>query len=227
MLSAKENFLETLKGGKPDAFVNEWEPFGSVFDPLMPITLVAIPGQSVVDPWGTTIYWGEGEPGPMPMVNDSNKAIDDVTEWKDQIKSPNLDVPLDWSGARAQAEEIHKAGKLTMSLMATGLFEQSHYLMGFEDTLTALYEHPQEMHELIDYILEYRLKYAKLLIDNLHPDMIFSHDDWGTKSALFMSPEMWREFFKEPTASSMATSVSAAASPCTTPTPISSPSLRT
>ena len=68
MLSAKENFLETLRGGKPDAFVNEWEPFGSVFDPLMGITLVAKMGEYVVDGWGTTIYWGEGEPGAMPIV---------------------------------------------------------------------------------------------------------------------------------------------------------------
>jgi methanogenic corrinoid protein MtbC1 len=28
--------------------------------------------------------------------------------------------------------------------------------------------------------------------------VIFSHDDWGTKDALFMKPDMWREFFKEP-----------------------------
>ena len=54
------------------------------------------------------------------------------------------------------------------------------------------------MHELIEYITEYRLGYVKLLIDNLQPDVIFSHDDWGTKNALFMQPEMWREFFKEP-----------------------------
>ena len=54
------------------------------------------------------------------------------------------------------------------------------------------------MHALIDYITTYRLLYVKLLIDNLRPDVIFSHDDWGTKDALFMKPEMWREFFKEP-----------------------------
>ena len=54
------------------------------------------------------------------------------------------------------------------------------------------------MHELIDYITEYRLTYAKMLIDGLGPDLLFTHDDWGTKEALFMKPDMWREFFKEP-----------------------------
>lgn len=82
--------------------------------------------------------------------------------------------------------------------MGTGIFEQCHFLMGFENALTSLYEHPREMHELIEYITEYRLDYVRRLIDGLQPDVIFSHDDWGTKDALFMRPEMWREFFKEP-----------------------------
>lgn len=42
-------------------------------------------------------------------------------------------MELDWSGAKEQAEQIRSQGKLVMSLMATGLFEQSHYLMGFEN----------------------------------------------------------------------------------------------
>ena len=54
------------------------------------------------------------------------------------------------------------------------------------------------MHELIETITQYRLDYVRRLIDGLQPDVIFSHDDWGTKNALFMKPDMWREFFKEP-----------------------------
>lgn len=195
-MTARENFLETLNHGTPEAFVNEWEPFGSVFDPLMGITLIAQPGKSIVDGWGTTIYWGENEPGAMPIVNDDNKAIPDVTEWKKYIKSPNLNQTLDWSGAKAQADDIHSQGKLTMSLMATGLFEQAHYLMGFEDTLMNFLMEPDDMHELLDYITDYKMTYAKLLVENLHPDVVLFHDDWGSKTNLFMSPEVWREFFK-------------------------------
>jgi len=190
------NFMETLHGGQPEAFVNEWEPFASVFDPLMGITLTAVPGQEIVDPWGTTIYWGEDEPGPMPIVREDNKAIPDITEWEKDIKSPDITKDLDWTQAKEQADSIHAQGKLTMSLMATGLFEQCHYLMGFEDTLMNLLLEPESMHELLDYITDYKLSYAKVLIENLHPDVILFHDDWGSKSNLFMSAEVWREFFK-------------------------------
>lgn len=195
-MNARDNFLETLKQGKPEAFVNEWEPFGSVFDPLMGITLLAQPGKTIVDDWGTTIYWGEHEPGAMPIVNEDNKAIPDVTEWKKHIKSPDLTQELDWSAANAQADAIHKENKVTMSLMATGLFEQAHYLMGFEDTLMNLLMEPEAMEELLDYITEYKLNYARILVENLHPDVVLFHDDWGSKTSMFMSPDIWREFFK-------------------------------
>ena len=89
--------------------------------------------------------------------------------------------------ALAEAE-----GRLLAGFMGTGIFEQCHFLMGFEDTLTNLYEHSDEMHELIETITEYRLDYVRRLIDGLKPDVIFSHDDWGTKNALFMKPEKGR-----------------------------------
>lgn len=196
-MDIKNNFLETLRRGKPERFVNEWEPFGAVFDPLMGTQLTAIPGQSVLDPWGVTIYWGESEPGAMPIVNEETKVCKDITEWKKYVKAPDsINASLDWTQANNQAAEIHKQGKLTMSLMATGLFEQSHYLMGFEDALVNLLIEPDASHELLDYITEFKLSYAKILVENFHPDVVLFHDDWGSKTSLFMQPDTWREFFK-------------------------------
>lgn len=196
-MDIKQNFLETLNWGKPKALVNSWEPFGLVFDPLMAMTLVAKPGETVIDPWGVTIYFGEDEPGPMPMSEGEHKAIKDITKWKEVIQSPDITgATLDWSGALAMQEEIRKAGKLSTTMMATGLFEQSHYLMGFEDTLLNFLLHPQEMHSLLDYITDYKLNYCRLIVDNLKPDVVLAHDDWGFKTNLFVRDTVWREFFK-------------------------------
>jgi len=60
----------------------------------------------------------------------------------------------------------------------------------------ALYEEPEATMELLEAIGEYRFQYTKLLVDNLHPDIIISHDDWGSKYSMFISPAMWREFIK-------------------------------
>ena len=48
---------------------------------------------------------------------------------------------------------------------------------------------PDEMHELIEYdhsSTGWTMSGGS--IDGLQPDVIFSHDDWGTKDALFMTP---------------------------------------
>ncbi|SHJ26299.1 uroporphyrinogen decarboxylase family protein [Parasporobacterium paucivorans] len=196
-MNAAQNFLETLRGGTPKAFVNEWEPFGLVFDPLMAATLTGQKGKTVIDPWGVTVYWGENEPGVMPIINDDTKVCKDITMWKEQVKYPDLaNMDLDWSMTVPQVEGIKAEGKLVTSLLATGLYEQAHYLMGFEDALMNFLLEPESMHELLDYLTEYKMMYAKLLVENLHPDVILWHDDWGSKTSLFMSAEIWREFFK-------------------------------
>lgn len=197
-MTPKENLLALLHGKKQDAFVNEWEPYGNVFDPLMGATLTAKLGETVKDPWGVTVYWVEDEPGVMPIINEDTKVLKDITEWREYVHAPNLaEMDLDWSAAREQASQIRDQGRLAMSLMATGLFEQSHYLMGFEDTLMNLLMEPEDMHDFLDYLLEYKMTYARLLVENLHPDILLHHDDWGSKTSLFMSPDTWREFFKD------------------------------
>ena len=81
--------------------------------------------------------------------------------------------------------------------MATGLFEQLHFLMGFEDTLLNFIMEPDSVHELLDYIMEYRMSMAEELIRHIKPDVVLSHDDWGAKDRLFMDPDTYREFFKD------------------------------
>ena len=151
------------------------------------------------DRWGTTISFPADAPGPMPVTADGLAVCPDVTHWRDTVHAPDIDACTEgWDECRTAARTACGQEKLLAGFMGTGIFEQCHFLMGFEDTLTNLYEHPDEMRQLIEYITEYRLRYVQLLIDRLQPDVIFSHDDWGTKDALFMHPDMWREFFKEP-----------------------------
>ena len=37
----------------------------------------------------------------------------------------------------------------------------------------------------------------KLMVDHVHPDAMLSHDDWGSKTNLFMQPDIWRQFIKK------------------------------
>ena len=202
MLTPKENFLETLKkDGKPDRLVNQYQPFVPIMnDPLQKFTRGnRVRGKTSVDRWGTEILFPEDAPGPMPHVTEANKVCPDVTRWQESVKVPDLIANCSdgWEDALSAASQVDCSEKLVLGFMGTGIFEQSHFLMGFEDALMNLLLEPESMQELVDAIAEYRFRYAKLLVDNLHPDIILSHDDWGSKTSLFMQPDIWRPFFKE------------------------------
>ncbi len=202
MSTPREIFLETIKpDGRPERILDQYEALGMVLNDPINTYLRGNRARGVtsVDRWGTTIIWPEDAPGAMPYHSPELTVLQDITRWRETVHAPDIEreCASGWEAARAAAEAV-RGEKLATGFMGTGIFEQCHFLMGFEDTLSNLYEHPDEMHELIEYITAYRMKYAEMLIDNLHPDAILSHDDWGTKDALFMSPDMWREFFKEP-----------------------------
>ena len=202
MMTPRENFLETLKrDGKPDRLLKQYEALVPIMnDPLQVYTRGNRKrGTTSRDRWGTEILFPEDAPGPMPHVTEENKVCPDVTEWRDYVKVPDLvaNCSQGWETAQAAAAAVDRSQYLTMGFMGTGIFEQCHFLMGFEDTLVNLLLEPDAMHELVDTVAEYRFTYAKLLVDNLKPDVILSHDDWGSKTSLFMKPEVWREFFKD------------------------------
>ena len=203
MQTPKEIFLELLQpDGHPERMLKQYEALHMCLNDPINTYLRGNRRRGTVsrDRWGTTISFPEDAPGAIPVHTDDLTVCPDVTRWEETVHAPDLaaNCTQGWEACRTAARSVAGEEKLLAGFMGTGIFEQCHFLMGFENTLTALYEHPEEMHRLIDYITDYRLGYVKLLIDNLHPDVIFSHDDWGTKDALFMHPDMWREFFKEP-----------------------------
>lgn len=202
-MTPKEIFLELLKpDGRPERQLKQYEALHLVLTDPINVYLRGnrVRGSVSKDRWGTTILFPEDAPGATPHITEDDKVCPDVTHWRDYVHAPDLAANCSegWEKCALKARETAGDQRLVCGFMGTGIYEQTHFLMGFEDTLTNLYEHPQEMHELINYITDYRIQYVKMLIDGLHPDAIFSHDDWGTKEALFMKPEMWREFYKEP-----------------------------
>lgn len=203
MLTEKQNYLETIKrDGKPERLTNCYTAFRPIGgDPVFQyVRGNRIRGTNSYDRWGTYISFPEDQPAAVPIVTEENQVIKDIENWKEYVKVPDLraNCSTGWETALANKAAIDENEYLSMTIMGTGIFEQLHMLMTFEDTLCNLLMYPDEMHELIDVITEYRLEYMKLIVENLHPDAILSHDDFGSSKSLFTSPEVWREFFKEP-----------------------------
>ena len=205
MLSAKENFLETLKrDGKPDRLLKQFE--GTFFLPGDPVNHFVrgdrSPGMDPIkDLWGTTIVWPVGVIGAMPHVTEETKVIRDITCWRDFTKVPDLIANCStlevWEPYLERAAQVDRSENLLMMFGPTGLFERLHFLMGFEDTFINLMTEEEAMEDLCAAIGEYRYNGYKLMTDSVHPDILLAHDDWGSKTNLFMRPDVWRHFIKE------------------------------
>lgn len=202
MLTPKQNLLETLKqNGNPDRLVNQFQPFVPVMnDPVYKFVRGnRVRGKTTKDVWGTEIAWPEDQFAAMPHITTENKVLKDITRCR-ELKVPDLAAaakdPATWEESLGAAAAVDRDEKLVMGFMGTGVFEQLHFLMGFEDTLMNMLAEPEAMMDLLDIVGEYRFTYMKLLVDNLKPDIILSHDDWGSKNSMFMSPKIWREMIK-------------------------------
>ena len=197
MLTKRENMLEAIRGGKPDRFVNQFEAIE--FIRATPYNRYnrgfPTPGSEVVNAWGVTIRFQENTPGPFPVHDEEHIVLKDVTQWRETVKFPSLDFPkADWEECRKEVDKIDRKEKFASAMIAPGVFDHLHYLMGMEECLLSFYTEPDALKELIAAITDWEMEFARLYCEHLEPDMVFHHDDWGSHRSTFLSPEMFDEF---------------------------------
>ena len=196
MLTIKENLLETINGGNPDRFVNQFEPFKLIFNPFMASNPSPEYGElNVVNNWGVTTSWPKGTPGKFPVHTKDKIVIKDITKWKDYVKAPNVKFSEElWQPFIEEAEKVDRSEYFVTPFLAPGIFEQCHYLGEIQETLVNFYEEPEHMKDLIKYLTEWECELAEEICKYLKPDALFHHDDWGSQISTFISPEMFEEF---------------------------------
>jgi uroporphyrinogen-III decarboxylase len=196
MLTKRQNLMETIKGGNPDRFVNQYEFLDLIMEAPMDLPLAPAPGTEHKNKWGITFRWPADQIGSFPVHDEEHKVLKDITKWKEYAKAPSVFyTDEEWAAAIAHANSVDRNDKFVTAFCAPGIFEMTHHLMGIEDALMAFYEEPKAMQELIDYVVAYELAYAKEVIDHIHPDALFHHDDWGSQISTLISPAMFEEFF--------------------------------
>lgn len=202
MLTPRENLLATIRGGNPDRYVNQFEPFALQWATPQDLRFpdVEYGGKPVKNCWGVTTSWPKGTPGPFPVHDAESILIKDVIHWKETVKMPDTNfAEAEWEPLIAEAEKVDRNQWIVTSCLWPGLFENCHNFMDMEECMVALYEEPEAMHDLIAYITEYELKLAEQICSHIHPDAVYRHDDWGSQKSTFMSQSMFQEFYLEPT----------------------------
>lgn len=202
MSTPKENFLRLLHNdhptwlGDPWACVNPGAMCRAFSTDAVTLVTGIQPGQiGAKNIWGVTMDWPAGHPGSIPHVTEENKVLKDITQWREVIHFPRLEH-LPWEVTDHMDPPIDRENKLVMIPSFVGLFEFSHFLMGFEDALMNYLEEPEEMYALLGAYTDWKIDALGQVIDHMHPDIIHMHDDWGNKSNLFIPPTAWREVLK-------------------------------
>ncbi len=197
MLTARQNMMEVIRGGNPDRFCNQFEAVHLAFNPF--VFRSPSPGygeENVVNAWGVTNSFPIGTPGPFPVHKPETIVIKDIGHWRDYVHAPALDITEEeWAFCREMHERTDPEKAMSATFVAPGLFEQCHHLGEIQQTLMNFYEYPDEMHDLIRFLTDWELELAEGICSHLHPEILFHHDDLGSKHSTFMSPEMWEDFY--------------------------------
>lgn len=203
-MTEKENFMMLLHGEQP-----EWVPRYTFFpDPsgkpvptlmIMPAFLSAnlmAPG-TIKDIWGVT-YVPVPDAGSAKIPEPNNFILKDIRKWRDVIKAPDLSG-IDWE--RMAKKDLERLGinrnETVLSFgMHVGYFQNLMAFMGFSEGLCAMYEEPEEVKALLDYLCSFYMEVGRQCIDYYKPDVVGICDDTATWKNPFFSPEMYRELIK-------------------------------
>lgn len=203
-MTEKTNYLMTLRGEQP-----EWVPvysFGPMPGQERPCTSCMLEPVILAefrfkgggkDCWGVT-YVPTEETGGALLPKPGEFILDDIRRWRDVIKAPSLEG-IDWEDmAKKQLEGFYKMGvnreDSAISLnMHVGYFQNLMAFMGFTEGLCAMYEEPDEILALFDYMCDFYTEVTRQIMPYVQPDVLTMMDDTATWRAPFISTEMYRE----------------------------------
>ena len=206
-LTPKENLLRLMSGEIP-----EWVPSYSYYGPHpgvdedppnMGVRNSYVmgdrppPGSGVkefTDIWGVP-YESVELVGGFPLPKPGHFILDDIRNWRDVIKAPDVSG-VDWGKvAKADLEKLEYSRDNVALFYGPGggYFQQLMAFMGFNEGLCAMSEEPEEVKALFDYLHEFYLGIAVKYIEYVQPDVLSLADDTASERAPFVSPEMFRE----------------------------------
>jgi hypothetical protein len=124
--------------------------------------------------------------------------LKDITKWKDIIKAPyRYDYDFAAAAEREMAAQPWDPETQVSSLMYAcgGYFLQLASFMGFEGAMFAMYDEPDAVHELLDYICDYDIWIVENYVKHYKGiDVMGFGDDNATEINPFISYPMFKEF---------------------------------
>ena len=195
MMTPRENAMAIYNRQQPDRYFDLMDAIQLVPDPVLMSSMVPQDGLEHKDPLGDRLYL-QRKPRPASPCHCRKCRHQGYYPLAGLLVVP----PAKGAGlVRGQTGgRRHGQGRknLWALCLAAACFERSHHLMGMENALCSYLEYPEEMAALLRVIADYKIDYIHEMGKQIHPDIIFYHDDWGSKQNVFLPPRVWREIIK-------------------------------
>ena len=191
MLSVKENYLRVLRGEVPEYVPKTSEAIG--------LQRPAILYGDRRGPTGKDIFgveWTkEGSSIDAELPRNDYYILDDICKWRDVIKFPDFS-DVDWETmAKKDKEKVNPDLPYGGGCTAQGFFQSLMAFMGFTEGLMAIFEEPEEVKALVNYLCDGYLSIADKFIYHYKPDYIHFADDIATERSPFISLGAFQDIF--------------------------------
>jgi hypothetical protein len=189
-ITAKENLLRIYRGEKP-SWMPIWLTDSQYCWPDVYQEHALWEGTGY-DWWGQHWTYEPNIMGQMPTPG--YRVISDITKWKEEVTFPDLDS-VDWEGDAKIQTSRYDPDRAHLFHAVEGIFERLHEMMPMDETLVAMYEEPELVHDFFEAMVGYKIKLMGIVFKHYAPiDYIIWGDDWGHQRSGFFSNEMFREF---------------------------------
>ena len=142
-----------------------------------------------IDEWGT--IWRISK---ISTQGETVKgALEDGWHLLDSFKTPDF---KDWARYKkfARWSKWFGGSRYRLAVNENSLWERYRFLRGFQNAMTDLLEHPEEVKRVLEILVRWHFD----VMDNFKKagaDGFMLLDDWGTQDRTFISAKLFNEFF--------------------------------
>jgi hypothetical protein len=135
-----------------------------------------------------------------PMLTPGTRVVDDVTQWENAVKFPDLaQWDFDTYAAHFMKNEYNPKKVLTLDL-GLGCTERFVSIMGgYTEAMVAFAEEPEACAAFFERFVDHEIELFDRLLTYYPLSMVTYHDDWGNEKDTFFSERMLEKMIYAPT----------------------------
>ncbi|MBN1394167.1 MAG: hypothetical protein JW959_04020 [Pirellulales bacterium] len=185
-MTKRENLLRTIKRNGPQWVPHRHDGALSLLKPKV----VQRPPKGGLDDWGVRWIDTNTDEGSYP----DGKPVLDI-DHIESLQPPRTDWSAVTDDMRRQVASRANEDTLPIAYNEMVLYERAQLLLGTTNFLMAVALEPEKVESLLDKIAAYGRRLTQAVLEAGVAGVRFT-DDWGTQTALFISPPSWRRLFK-------------------------------